>query len=343
MKSKLRLLLSALLITVFLAGCNTTVSNNDQPEAAEKKTVDANHKIEDEPLYGKSIKIGYNGGLCTGTAGIAYAQGYFEEEGLDVEIVNAQSINDAIGTGQVVMGTNHISSMLVPTINGLNMTFLKGAQTGCKSLYVLKDSGIESTKDLIGKSVAVPNGFGESDHNIGLRFFHQDGIDTKDVDFKVVETSASILSMQNGEIQGAVLTDQFAEEFINDGTLKVIRSLTWDEDFKQEPCCIHAFNTDFVEQNPLIAEKMVKAINKSSEYIANNIEDATQILFDNNWASGDFDQAVRMMESYNWIITDDMAETALRDIIKDYKTFGLINSNQSDEELMEKVWSPQDI
>ena len=88
---------------------------------------------------------------------------------------------------------------------------------------------------------------------------------------------------------------------------------------------------------------MVKAINKSSEYIANNIEDATQILFDNNWASGDFDQAVRMMESYNWIITDDMAETALRDIIKDYKTFGLINSDQSDEELMEKVWSPQDI
>lgn len=222
------------------------------------------------------------------------------------------------------------------------MTFLKGAHTGCKSLYVLSDSGIGSTKDLQGKTVAVPDGIGNSDHNIALRFFSNDGIDPSKVDFKQVETTASILSMQNKEIQAVVLSDQFAEEFVNDGTLKIIRSLTFDEDFKQEPCCVHAFNTDFVKENPLITEKMVKAIMKSSAFIANNTDEAVQVLFDNNWASGDFDQAVRMMKTYNWDVTNEMSDTTLKDVIEDYKTFGLIDSAKSTDELMGTIWKPID-
>lgn len=61
-----------------------------------------------------------------------------------------------------------------------------------------------------------------------------------------IEASASIMVLQNGEVQGVVLSDQFAEKFVNDGTLKIIRSLTFDEDFKTEPCCVYATNRDFL-------------------------------------------------------------------------------------------------
>ena len=81
---------------------------------------------------------------------------------------------DAIGTGKVDVAGDHIATMLVPTINGVRMKFTTGIHTGCKSLYVLADSPIKSTKDLEGKYIAIPDGIGNSDHNIAMRFLNKD-------------------------------------------------------------------------------------------------------------------------------------------------------------------------
>ena len=42
-----------------------------------------------------------------------------------------------------------------PAFNGVDMVFARAAQTGCRSLYVLNNSDIKSTKDLVGKEVAI--------------------------------------------------------------------------------------------------------------------------------------------------------------------------------------------
>lgn len=327
-----------------------TEENKDTTEE-NKDTTEANSEISEEeawkkePAYGKPVKIGYNGGLCTGAPGIADALGMFKKQGLDVELVKMDGTVgtvDAVGTGKVDMVTNHISAMVVPATNGINMVFKKGVQTGCKSLYVLKDGPIKSTKDLVGKSVGLPNGIGNSDHNIAIRFMNHDGIDPNEIVWKPVESSASILALQNGEIDSVILSDQFAEKFMNDGTLAVIRSLTWDDDFKKETCCIYAFNKDFNEQNPITAKKMTAALFEVSDYIAHNVKEATQVLFDNNWASGDFDQAVRMMESYDWQCSNDMTEKTLKDILDDYKKFNIVTNEKSSDELLSELWCPED-
>ncbi|MDD7762120.1 MAG: ABC transporter substrate-binding protein [Firmicutes bacterium] len=349
--------LIALLIAIVMvfSACNTTVnSDNKDGKTEEKVETKPEEKKEEkselseeeawkqEPFYGKTVKIGYNGGLCTGGPGLAHALGYFDELGIKTEIVNVQSKVDAIGTNQVQLTTDHIATLLVPAVNGIDMVFKSGAQTGCKSLFVLNDDKINKTSDLIGKKVGVPDGIGNSDHNIALRFFNHDDVDPKEIKFVPVEGSASILALQNHEIEAVVLSDQFAEKFINDGTIKMIRSLTYDEDFSKEPCCVYAFNKTFVKENPITAKKMTQALFKISDYIANNIEDATQALFDNNWASGDFDQAVRMMDSYNWQVTNEMADSALTSILDDYKEFGVITTNKDTATLLDEVWMPED-
>lgn len=350
-----------ILATVFLfTACKTTVNDTKEETKTETtETTDTKENAEEtkdesassdseeeawkkEPAYGKPIKIGYNGGLCTGGPGVAKAMGMFEEEGLETEIVNVQSKVDAIGTGKVDLTCDHIATLMVPAVNGIDMTFKVGAQTGCKSLYVLNNEEVKTTKDLVGKTIGLPDGIGNSDHNIALRFLNHDEIDPKDVKFVPVEGSASILALQNGEIAGVVLSDQFAEKFINEGTIKMIRSLTFDEDFKQEPCCVYAFNKTFERENPITAKKVAKVLFEVSDYIQNNIEDATQILFDNNWASGDFEQAVRMMKSYNWQVTNEMASTALKDIIEDYKKFGVLTTDKATDEIMKEVWHEED-
>lgn len=360
---RLNIILALMLACVMMfTACKTTVNNTEatdtkQTEATDKNTEKNNDssKSEDmseeeawkkEPAYGQKIKIGYNGGLCTGAPGIAKALGYFEKQGLDVDLVSMDSTVgtvDAVGTGKVDMVTNHISAMLVPATNGINMVFKKGVQTGCKSLYALKDGAVKSTKDLVGKSIGLPNGIGNSDHNIAIRFMNHDKIDPADIIWKPVESSASVLALQNGDIDAVVLSDQFAEKFVNDGTLSVIRSLTWDEDFKKEPCCIYAFNKDFNEKNPITAKKMTAALFEVSDYIAHNTKEATQVLFDNNWASGDFDQAVRMMESYDWQCSNDMTEKTLKNILDDYKKFNIVTNEKSSDELLDELWKPEDL
>lgn len=352
MKRLLSLLLVVVLMMGVFVGCTSEKASEEAPvDSGEVNEVEGTEDEEvteeseenlwkKEPMYGKTITIGYNGGLCTGAPGVAKVLGYYEAEGVDVEIVNVQAKVDAIGTNQVQMTTDHIATLLVPTVNGINMVFTTGAHTGCKSLYVLNNDEINTTADLIGKVVAVPDGIGNSDHNIGMRFFNKDNIDPREVTFRQVEASASILSMENGEVQGVVLSDQFAEGFVEDGTLKVIRSLTFDQDFANEPCCVHAFNKTFVEENPITAKKMTKAVKEASIFIGENIEEATQILFDNNWASGDFDQACRMMDSYDWAIGDELAEVALKSIIDDYKSFGLISEDKDTEATLNEVWNP---
>ncbi len=346
MKKSIVLLLTFIVcISVLLVGCGETekpssVSEPNVEQTEQEPALSEEEAWKLEPAYGQTIQIGYDGGLCTSAPAVAMAQGFFEKNGIKAEVVKAQSGFDALGTGKIHVYTSHIASLVVPTVNGVNAVFTTGAHTGCKSLYVLKDSDINSTSDLIDKTVAIPNGIGGSDHNIALRFFNHDNIDPNKVNFKPVETSATVLSMQNGEIQGAILTDQFAEKFMADGTLKIIRSLTWDEDFKTEPCCIHALNKDFVKNNPITAKKVTLSIKQAAYWIEENKNEATQVIFDNQWASGDFEQAVRIMESYNFKISDEHTEKTLINIINDYKSFGLLNESLDTDKALETIWNP---
>lgn len=291
-----------------------------------------------EPAYAQTVKIGYNGGLCLGAFGIAQEMGFYEAEGLETEIVKMTGQTDALGTGKVDVSGDHIATLLVPAVNGVNMTFTTGCHTGCKTLYTLADSEIETTSDLVGKTVAIADGIGASDHNITLRFLNHDGIAPNEVNFKVVSNDAVILALQNGEIQAATLSDQFARSFLDDGTLRPVRSLTFDDDFSQEPCCIHAINTDFLEENPITSKKLTHAHQEASNWIQEHKEEFVDTMLEMNWASGDREAVLAFAETLDFTISDELTGIALENIINDYKGFGLISRDQDTEQLMERVW-----
>lgn len=293
---------------------------------------------KNEPAYGQTIRIGYNGGLCLGAFGIAQMKGFYEAEGLQTEITKMTNQTDALGTKAVDVAGDHIATLLVPTVNGVEMTFVTGIHTGCKTLYALTDSDISSTSDLVGQTIGLPDGIGASDQNIAFRFLNHDDIDPNTVKYKVVESSACVLAMQNGEIQAAVLSDQFAKPFLDEGTLKPIRSLTFDEDFRQEACCVHAVANEFLENNPITVKKLVIAFEKASEWMLENPEEAVQVLLDNEWASGDFDKVLEIFKTYNFGISDENTENTLRSIIDDYKQFGIITDTRSTDEILDQVW-----
>ncbi|MCI7239460.1 MAG: ABC transporter substrate-binding protein [Anaerococcus sp.] len=239
-KSKLAILLAS---SCIFAGCESQVNSNtdanntsseieeNSNESAKANTdtkeledvqqvaaENAKKDISEEPRYNDTIKLGYSGDLCLGAPNIANLNAYFKDRDINVEFVNTKQPKDALRSGKLEGLVGEFARMIVPATKGADIVFSSASHTGCKSLYVLSDSSIQKTKELEGKNIAITNGIGNSNHNTAL-----------------------IQAMQSGEIDSAVLDDQYAKQFVDKGIIRPIRSMTHDDDFGSEVCCVLAF------------------------------------------------------------------------------------------------------
>ena len=139
--------LLAAALTLSLTACGGSSSNSDASAAADSADSGATH-----------LRLIYSPSLCAAPMYIAIENGYFEDEGLDIEqvTVDAAHVSEAIGADQVDVGMGLIGKMLQPLENGLPIKFTTGIHTGCTKLLVPGGSNIKSIADLKGKKIGVP-------------------------------------------------------------------------------------------------------------------------------------------------------------------------------------------
>ena len=313
---------------------------NRQKDFSKMSDDEIKEAMKKEPAWGTTITAEYDGGDCTSGPSMAKALGYYDNWGLDVQIAAGTEITEALGTGKAQFGVHHIAHMLVPITNGMDIVFTGSAQTGCKSLYVLADSGIESTKDLEGTTVGMDSPIGGSSHNMIIRFFLADGLKQDAATCVQVESSAAIQSLQSGDIKACLLSDRFAKKFVDDGTLKVLRSITWDDDFKDETCCVMAMSGKFVKENPVISQVLTKCVMDAYMYIAENKDEAAQIMLDEGMVSGDIELTKYMLDQQNWAVSNADTKETIKAVAKDYIAAGIITSDWTVDKVVETAWHP---
>jgi hypothetical protein len=310
----------------------------DMANADLKPTAEERAAMEKEPAWGQDVLYYMNDG-CTAGPTVAGHLGYYEEAGLKSRGFKGTSTIEALGTGKATVAVNHIATMLVPITNDVDLTFVGGAHIGCKSLYVLADSEYNTTKDLKGTSISVPNGIGNADYNITSLLLDADGINPRtDVKLTPVTADACIAAMERKEISAALLGDAFAYKSVKEGKLKCIRSLL-DEDFARQNCCVIAMNRTFVKQNPVISKKIVQAVQKAHSYMRENPEEATEMLIKQGWNSGDYEMNVMLNNSLQFGLSDEITKANLTDIIQRYIRLGLITRSNNVDEIMAKAWT----
>lgn len=316
-----------------------TVDDSDRPEGVSAEDWEA---MKQEPAFGTELTYIYNGGNCVSAKYMADVLGYYDEYGINAKIVQGDSTYMAVGTGQAMWGIDHIATMLVPITNDVNYTFVAGAHIGCKTIYVLNDSDIQSVEDLKGKTVAIHDGIGNSDHNIVARLLDEYGVDpNNDIELLNVETSATIAAMENGEVDASIFSDIWAYDMVKDGTLRPIISLTTDPAFQDEPCCVMAMNNDFLKENPVHAKYITMAVKRAGMYNRLNSEDAVNFMIDDGKLSGTFEKNIECWDSLHFGLSDAFTERALREITEDYLRLGLItNTDLTVDEIMERAWTP---
>lgn len=324
----------ALFTPVEISGRAIDMADFDLTPTAEEKAA-----MEAEPAYGQPV-LYYMSDGCTSGPTVADDKGFYAEAGLTAEGFKGTSYTEALGTQQATVAVGHIATMLVPITNGVDLTFVGGAHIGCKSLYVLADSEYDTTEDLKGTQVSVPNGIGASDYNITCLLLDADGIDPQnDLELIQVSSDACVAAMERGEISAALLSDTFAYAMMKEGKLKCIRSLL-DEDFADENCCVIAMNRTFVQENPVHAKKIVQAVQKAHAWMRENPEEATTLLLERGWNGGDYDMNVMINNSLQFGVAQDFTGAALRDVATRYIRLGLITSMDDVDEIMELAWTP---
>ena len=173
-----------------------------------------------------------------------------------------------------------------------------------------------------------------------MRFFLADGMKQDAAECVQVDNSAAIQSLQSGDIKACLLSDRFAKKFVDDGTLKVLRSITWDDDFKDETCCVMAMSGKFVKENPVISQVLTKCVMDAYMYINDNKDEAAQIMLDEGMVSGDLDLTKYMLDQQNWAVSNDNTKKTIEKVAKDYIEAGVISSDWTVDKVVETAWHP---
>jgi NitT/TauT family transport system substrate-binding protein len=325
----------------FAAGGNVDLGSFSKLSDAE---YEAAYKAE--PASRRVINIGYDGGLCQASIPIAQTKGFFEAEGLKTKLTRSESPRDAIAGGKIDTSAGMIAAWLKPISNGVDIVFTVGLHTGCASAIVLTNSDIKSFADVKGDTIAINGGIGGVYHNIAFRFAAHDGFKAADFKWRDFPADQSLLVLQRGEAKVAVLSDQLAEKWVQEGLVRRIRSLTFDKDFVNEACCVMGISGKFLNENPVTSEKITRAIYKASLWLNEseaNRKEAAQILLDGGHISGTPEYALSLLNMYRFGLDNATTEKSLYDSVDEYKALGVLDSKTDANKLKALIWKPLDL
>ena len=251
------------------------------------------------------LRLIYSPSLCAAPMYIAIENGYFEDEGLDVEqvTVDAAHVSEAIGADQVDVGMGLIGKLLQPLENGLPIKFTTGLHTGCTKLLVPGDSDIKSITDLKGKKIGVP-GLADAATVVSKRSLSAAGIgvteQNMEVEFSVYSRNDLPQALENGAVDAIALGDPTASIAEEQYGLTALIDTATDPEYKDEYCCAAFVTSKLAAENPKAAAAFTRAVQKASQWVQENPDETAKIIVDKQYISGDVDFCAQILKTYNY-------------------------------------------
>jgi putative hydroxymethylpyrimidine transport system substrate-binding protein len=149
MRNRIKILLSILLLLLTACGQNKEVVSKD------------NNPSESGKLQKVSLMLDWYPNAVHSFLYTAVGKGYFEEQGLDVEIHMPADTNDPlklVATGKIDMALSYQPQVLVARSEDIPVkSFAAVVRHPLNQLMVLENSSIQTPKDLVGKKIGYPS------------------------------------------------------------------------------------------------------------------------------------------------------------------------------------------
>lgn len=289
MKKKiLATVLTAAMAVSMLAGCSSESASKASEAAttAEATTAAEETKAEETTAAEakdtgdlKTVSIQIDGSAVPYYAPLYLAQenGYFAEEGLNVEFYYAAAadIVKNVAAGNVEFGFPNADAVVAAKAQGIPVKVVHTTyQEGLGAIIFGSDSGISTPADLKGKKVAVTS-LGSANYFQLQAAMESAGLTIDDVQVEIVGTGAILTALTEGQVDAIVFSKLRTIELNNSGY--AASEITCDQ-FLPSFGNVLVAGDKLVAEDPETVDGFCRALNKAIEYIIDgHVEEAVDM------------------------------------------------------------------
>jgi NitT/TauT family transport system substrate-binding protein len=278
--------------------------------------------------------ISYAGGTCEAPTYVAYHKGFFEEEGLDVELVQTgfDQLRQGLDAGKIDAALSNIA-WFKPIEQGLNIKLTAGVHTGCIAAVVPPGSEIKDIAGLKGKTIGVDAIGGGPQIALSAKL-REAGIDpVNDVSWVAYPGPQLDEAINKGEIQAYMTWDPFPALAHSQHHFNYLLDIGTDEPFKDKYCCFVGISGKIIKDNPDKAAKITRAFLKATEWVGKNPNEAAQIAVNNKYVGGTIELNARLLGEYGWNPSVEQAKDNIKWYIHELKEQGILEKSTNEDSL----------
>jgi NitT/TauT family transport system substrate-binding protein len=238
--------------------------------------------------YGE-FDIAYSGSTCGSPVSIGVDKGFFEEEGVKINLVSGNTFEasrSSLAAGKIIVENGDFQYF--PGVeNGLDVKLIAGLHEGCIKILVPQDSPIRTLSDLRGKTIAVDE-IGGTPMSVGSVAAGSVGIDpAKEITWIPYPDDLIVQSLAKGEVDAAVAWDPFATIIENSEGYRVLLDISDHPLFAGRACCFLFASGKAVRENPGAVAATLRGYQKAVAWIGANPREAAELLVKNKRVATD--------------------------------------------------------
>ncbi|NHN28515.1 ABC transporter substrate-binding protein [Paenibacillus agricola] len=350
MKKQLSTLLAILIVTVLvLSACG----KKEEPAAPA-----ASGAAGTKAPTASTVRIGIFKNVTHAAGYVALEQGLFQKawgDSVKIEVVgfdNGSDFSTALATDQIDLGYTGPGPATNQFIKSKNFRIVSGSTNGGAVLVAAKDSGINSPKDLLGKTVAIPTK--GSTNEISLRLLLQQNdlkvtTDKTGVNIIARAPADTLVAMRQKEIDATLVPEPWGTQMEQEGVGKII--VDWDKippNNGNYPLTLLAVSDKFLKDHREMAKQAVKANAEAVDFIKKNPDKSYELINNRLKALSGKGMEINLIKASvgRFSLTTDVSKEAIEEMakvsidagyIKDIKKEELDLSKFLDLSLLEEV------
>lgn len=221
--------------------------------------------------------------FCLSPVLVAIERGYFERNGLDVDLINYTGSTDqlleSLATGKADAAIGMIHRWLKPLEAGFDVKIVGSSHGGCVRLIGAKAAGVTDLKALKGKTIGVSD-LASPGKNFFSILLAKNGVDAeKDVQWRQYPADLLGIAVDKGEIQAIADGDPnlYLLEKRSPGVY-VELATNLSGEYAKKVCCIVGARGDLVRKEKPVVAGLVRAIVQASDFVADNPNETAEIF-----------------------------------------------------------------
>lgn len=324
MKNKF-LILAVVIISIIFTGCSSSYENNDV------------------------VKIGYIGNYMELPLFAAYENGYFEKEGLKVELVkiNDEDTEDKIKGGDIDAFT-YDYKFLKWNEENINMKVGIGITSGAIEIIASKDSKLQKIEDIKNKKIGIANQ-GDGTMIAAANLLSRNNISDDSIEWVYLNGESPVEAIENGKIDGAVVWN--VNEEYDDNKINVINKTELMDD-ENSLCDNHSnhsndyfyinfagIKSEIANKYPEKAAGILRAWSKGATDVEKDREGYVSKAVEKGYIKNVSDEDEAKINYFMWMPSVKSAKENLKEYIHIQKSTGMINNDLNEEDFFNSIFT----